>query len=105
MDCDRILVVPNPYRGSADWDLIPNDLDPTGTKIALRNLPEGTSTIRIFTVSGDLIETVEHDSRVSGGTYFWNLLSRNGQPVVSGIYLYAVVHGGTTCRGRFVIMR
>jgi hypothetical protein len=100
-----VTVVPNPYRGSADWDLIPSDKDPTGTKIAFRNLPKSLSTIRIFTLSGDLVQEAQHDGRQGDGTYFWNLISRNGQNVVSGIYLYMVDSGSQICRGRFVIIR
>ena len=103
--CDQVTVVPNPYRGAADWDLIPSERDPTGTKIAFRNLPEGNSKIRIFTLSGDLVEEAEHDGSQGNGTYFWNLISRNGQNVVSGIYIYVVESGKELCRGRFVIIR
>jgi hypothetical protein len=103
--CDAVNVVPNPYRGSADWDLIPSDKDPTGTKIAFRNLPKALATIRIFTMSGDLVQEAQHDGREGDGTYFWNLISRNGQNVVSGIYLYVVDSGSELCRGRFVIIR
>jgi hypothetical protein len=103
--CDHVAVVPNPYRGGADWDLIPSQRDPTGTKIAFRNLPDGMSKIRIFTLSGDLIQEAQHDGAQGNGTYFWNLISRNGQNVVSGIYLYVVESGKELCRGRFVIIR
>ena len=77
VSCDAIKVVPNPYRGNAEWDLIPSDRDPTGTKIAFRNLPEAISTIRIYTMSGDLVESAEHDGRNGNGTYFWNLITRH----------------------------
>ena len=103
--CDRVTVVPNPYRGRADWDLIPSERDPTGTKIAFRNLPVALSTLRIYTLSGDLVQEVQHDGQNGDGTYFWNLISRNGQNVVSGIYLYVVDSGKELCRGRFVIIR
>jgi hypothetical protein len=105
VNCDAIRVVPNPYRGSAAWDLIPSEQDPTGTKIAFRNLPNEKSTVRIYTLSGDLVQSAEHDGRNGDGTYFWNLITRNGQNVVSGMYLYSVEHPGGVCRGRFVIIR
>jgi hypothetical protein len=103
--CEAVRVVPNPYRGGADWDLIPSESDPTGTKIAFRNLPETVSTIRIYTLAGDLVQEASHDGRDGDGTYFWDMITRNGQNVVSGIYLYSVEHSGGTCRGRFVIIR
>jgi len=103
--CEAVRVVPNPYRGGADWDLIPSERDPTGTKIAFRNLPDDVCTIRIYTLAGDLVQEVEHDGRAGDGTYFWNMVTRNGQNVVSGVYLYSVQHQGVICRGRFVIIR
>lgn len=114
--CDNIKVVPNPYRGGADWDLIPSDSDPTGSKIAFNNLPPTRCTIRIYTLAGDLIVESTHDGRSGDGTYLWNLITRNGQNVTSGIYLYSAEYGdyqtedgvdvaGEICRGRFVIIR
>lgn len=115
--CAAVGVVPNPYRGGADWDLTPADCDPTGTKVAFRNLPIGWKSLTIYTLAGDLVLTAHpDDSRVLGGceispsnkingTFYWDLISRNGQNVVSGIYLYAIDTGSEICRGRFVIIR
>jgi hypothetical protein len=115
--CDAVKVVPNPYRGGADWDLEPSDCDPTGTKIAFRNLPEGWNTLKIYSLTGDLIlEADPSDSRVvgscdigegnrQGGTFYWDLITRSGQNIVAGVYLYVVEAGGTLCRGRFVVIR
>jgi len=103
--CDAVKVVPNPYRGGADWDLVPSERDPTGTKIAFRNLPKAESTIRVYTLAGDLVQEITHDGRDGNGTYFWNMITRNGQNIVSGVYLYSVQYPGGTCRGRFVIIR
>jgi hypothetical protein len=92
MSGDEIIVVPNPYvRGGqpAGWDLNPSDRDPTGTKIAFANLPRGNCSVSIYTLSGDLVQTLQNDGRRSG-TAFWNLISRNGQDIVSGVYIYAV---------------
>jgi hypothetical protein len=105
--CDQVRVVPNPYRGGAAWDLIPSDRDPTGTKIAFRNLPQDTQPVRIkiHTLAGDVVQEATQYTGDGDGTWFWNLLSRNGQDVVSGIYLYSVHYTGGICRGRFVIIR
>ncbi|HEX7879832.1 MAG TPA: hypothetical protein VF720_10505 [Candidatus Eisenbacteria bacterium] len=115
--CDQVKVVPNPYRGGADWDLEPSDCDPTGTKIAIRNLPEGWTRLRIYSLTGDLIiEADPSDSRVVGtcdnsagnlqtGTFYWDLITRSGQNVVAGVYLYVVEAPVGSCRGRFVVIR
>ncbi len=35
----------------------------------------------------------------------WNLISRNGQDIVSGIYLFTVLSDKGTQRGKFVVIR
>ncbi|MBU1700510.1 MAG: hypothetical protein KJ927_13850 [Candidatus Eisenbacteria bacterium] len=113
---DDIYVVPNPYvRGGqpASWDLNPSDTDPTGTKIAFANLPKKKCEVSIYTMAGDLVQTLNHDPMLAAelgresdsGTVFWNLITRNGQDVVSGVYLYSVKCGSDTKVGRFVIIR
>jgi len=111
-----IYVVPNPYRGGAQWDLSPSASDPTGTHIDFFNMPSGSWTLRIFTISGDLVNTIKDtDIQTNGkpqkeneadGQASWNLISRNGQDVASGIYLFSVESAsGGTSRGKFVIIR
>lgn len=108
---NNIYVYPNPAtrEALAEFDgQYPTHDDPTGVRIAFSNLPEAHNTIRIFTAAGDLVETIEHDGYSQGGQAYWNLMSRNGQEVVSGIYLYAVHSdraGFDDFRGRFVIIR
>ena len=101
----RVMVVPNPWRGGADWDLTPSDSDPTGTLIAFANLPEKLCDVSIYTLSGDLVQVLRHDGRTGTGTAGWNLISRNGQDIASGVYLYAVTCGGESVVGRFTIIR
>ena len=101
----KITVVPNPYVGRADWDLTPSDIDPTGTKIGFFGLPECKSTLRIFSLSGDLIREIPHDGSGGDGTIWWNLVTRNGQDVVSGIYLFSVESDWGTYVGKFAIIR
>ncbi|MGD8394540.1 MAG: hypothetical protein PVF43_03570 [Candidatus Eiseniibacteriota bacterium] len=100
---DDVKVVPNPYLRGAGWDLNPSPSDPTGTRIAFTNLPAG-STIRIFTLAGDLVEILTPDSQ-DGGANYWDLISRNGQDIVSGIYLYSVESPLGTKVGKFVVVR
>jgi len=110
-----IFVVPNPYRGHAQWDLTPNAADPTGTHVDFYNMPAGTWTLRIFTISGDLVQTIRSDDvqtngklqkeNEADGQATWNLISRNGQDVVSGIYLFSVESKSGVQRGKFVIIR
>jgi hypothetical protein len=135
----KVWVVPNPYRGVKNiqerpsaWDLTPNASDPTGTHVDFLGLPDGQWSIKIFTLAGDLVQTLNStdavDASVRSATVIdsrgqshtnvtrqqdtpgdgqarWNLISRNGQDVVSGIYLFTVASKRGTERGKFVIIR
>jgi len=100
-----VWVVPNPYRGGAAWDRPPVLGDPFGRHIDFLGLPEARCTIRIYTVAGDFVAQVDHDGRGGDGQASWNLISRNGQDVVSGIYLFTVDSPLGDQTGRFVIIR
>ena len=104
-----VLVVPNPYKITEDyselkWELPPASWTEFDRRIDFTNL-NGAGTIRVFTLAGDLVQTIQHkqnDSRAS-----WNLISRNGQAIVSGIYLYAVTYDdrSATDIGKFVVLK
>lgn len=106
----RVYVVPNPAtrENLGPWRLEPNQNDPTGLKVEFRNLPRCRSTVRIFTMAGDLVETLCHDGSQGNGTLAWDLVSRNGQDITSGVYLFAVepADGGfPETIGKFVVVR
>jgi hypothetical protein len=105
-----VYVVPNPVtrESMAPWTLAPNNADPSGEKIEFRNLPKCWSTVRIYTVSGDLVQTLRHDGSAGNGALPWNLVSRNGQTITSGIYLFSVApDDGRFPKfvGKFVVIR
>ncbi len=117
-DQDHVYVVPNPYKGGTQWDLVPRDEDPSGTKVTFVNLPRVKGVIHIYTVAGDLVKEIQFDGRPvsdlqyglnpvtsAPGSASWNLISRNGQRIVSGIYLYSVDTDLGKEVGRFVIIR
>jgi hypothetical protein len=114
----NVFVVPNPYKAHAEWDLVPREEDPSGTKVSFMNLPKVKGTIHIFSLAGDLVQDLPFDGRppadlqygkdpVAGaaGSVSWNLISRNGQKIVSGIYLYSVDTELGRDVGKFVIIR
>jgi hypothetical protein len=85
---DNVYVVPNPYVGI-------NDLEPANRlpsaargerRIYFEHLPP-QCTIRIFTLSGDHVVTITHDSGVQNGREFWNLLNRDGFSIAYGVYI------------------
>jgi hypothetical protein len=101
---DEVLVVPNPYIGGVDWQT----RSVTGIverKIAFTNLPD-RCTIRIYTISGDLVDIIEHNNQTSG-TAWWDLQSRNNMEVASGVYVYhidATELGLGTKIGKFAVI-
>jgi hypothetical protein len=106
-----VYVIPNPAttESLAEFNqLHPNAEDPTGLRVEFRNLPAARNTVRIFTVSGDLVATLHHDGRNGSGSLAWNLVSRRGQEIVSGIYLFSVESSDSRFDrtiGRFVVIR
>jgi hypothetical protein len=96
---DEISVVPNPfYRNSG--------LQMQGSEnfIFFVNLSK-KCTIRIYTVRGDLVKTIQHNDPNSGVT-FWNQISDNGQYVKSGMYFYLVENEfGDQKGGKFSIIK
>jgi hypothetical protein len=99
---DRVMVVPNPWDGGADWDLTPSDADPTGTHLDFARLPAQDCKVRIYTLAGDLVTELDSARR---GTVSWRMLSRRGQDITSGVYLYTVTCGNDTKVGRFTVIR
>ena len=107
----NIYVFPNPATRDAlgeYQELFPNGDDPTGVRVTFTNLPKANNTISIFTVSGDLVQTIFHDGNTGAGHTSWNLMSRNGQEIVSGVYLYTVEADDDRFEdfiGKFVVVR
>jgi hypothetical protein len=65
----------------------------------------GNCTIRIYTEVGELVTTIRHDD--GSGDEFWDLTTRSGQLVASGVYIAVVenVDNGEVSRKKFVIVR
>ncbi|MDH4069557.1 MAG: hypothetical protein OEV30_03975 [Ignavibacteria bacterium] len=89
-DLQNIRVVPNPYVAAAEWE--PKNPFTSGRgprSIHFTHLPQ-RCTIRIFTVSGELVQTIMHESTIDNGTADWNLLTRDNLAVSYGVYVYHV---------------
>jgi hypothetical protein len=123
-----VKVVPNPYRTDVDYTSNNGGYEGVGQKwneskrvIWFIHLPPNpdpshpdqdcSSTIRIFTLAGDLVTTLYHDDKVrlaSGlpkGQEEWNLISESGRAIASGIYVYTVESCIGKQIGKFVIIR
>jgi hypothetical protein len=105
-DLSNVRVVPNPYNVAS-----PNMMYQGEEKINFFNLT-GNCTIRIYTLTGDLITTIEHTD--GSGDEPWDNPTRElyqltdlGQRVVSGLYIAHIVDNDTdeSTNVKFVIIR
>jgi hypothetical protein len=106
----NVYVVPNPatVESMKPWTLEPNNEDPTGIKIEFHHLPESTGKVTIFTLAGDMVKELTFDGTSGNGSLAWDLVSRNGQDVTSGVYLFSVEADNTSYKrfvGKFVVIR
>jgi len=101
----KVWVVPNPFRQSAAWEREPVPGDAFTRHVDFMGLPRAVSKIRIYTLAGDLVQTLTHDGTNGDGQHAWDLISRNGQDIESGVYLFTVEWPGVKQIGRFVIIR
>jgi hypothetical protein len=89
-DLEKIKVVPNPYFAASAFETQNTFNSGRGPReIQFRYLPS-ECTIRIFTISGELVKTIEHSSPLDNGTGRWDLLSDDNLAVSYGIYVYSV---------------
>lgn len=89
-DMEKIKVVPNPYISAAPWE--PRNMFTSGRgprSIHFNHLPN-VCTIRIFTISGELVKTIYHKSPVTDGTAEWDLLTKENLSASYGVYVYHV---------------
>jgi len=97
----RIAVKPNPYKKKALFD---NVLDPYDHKILFLNLP-ANARITILDVSGQIIDQFRFEpADGTSGSMFWNMFSKNGIEVASGLYIYIVEYDGGEQVGYFSIL-
>jgi hypothetical protein len=105
-ELDSIIVVPNPYVATNPFE--PPNVYRAGRgerRIYFMNLPR-ECTIRIYTVTGQLVQTLEHSSTLDNGQESWDLLSRDGMDVSFGVYLYHVEAPGLGEHvGRFALIK
>jgi hypothetical protein len=111
----EVAVVPNPYRADISYNNYNPPWESPGQgrerwveqdrKIQFINIPIPCE-IKIYTLAGDLVQTIQHDDPERGFAN-WNLTSSIGQTVASGIFLYSVEDrkNGNVQVGKFVIIK
>ena len=98
-DLTRVHTVPDPYYATSTFDL-----GPTTKELQFVNMP-AQGTIRIYSLSGVLVDVINHNDPAGGGVAKWNLRNRSNQFVASGVYLYHVsTPDGKTHIGKFTVV-
>jgi hypothetical protein len=102
----RIAVVPNPYVVAAEWEPRVNFTSGRGPrKIDFIHLPK-QCTIRVYTISGYLVDTIYHDEPMEDGAESWNLVSKDGMDIAYGVYIYHVDAPGVGEHiGKFAVIK
>ncbi|MFZ4620213.1 MAG: hypothetical protein ACOYNS_06630 [Bacteroidota bacterium] len=97
-------VVPNPYVINSAFELPSNRPDLRGDRaLQFRNLPR-ECTIRIYTVTGELVQTIHKNDNTS--TVNWDLLSSESARIGYGVYIYQIeTPTGGTKIGRLGIIK
>lgn len=99
IDLSKIRVVPDPYMVMYSSRVETGEGE---TVLEFQNIPD-QCVIRIYTIAGDLVETIDHQD--GSGVARWDLLSSGSQQVASGIYLYHVESRYGEHRGRFAVIK
>jgi hypothetical protein len=100
----RVKVVPNPYLTTAGWEKKPIKGNRGDRKIQFIHMPP-RATVRIYTVRGELVQTLEHDAPVWDGSLDWNLKSREGLDVAYGVYFYHLESPAGEKTGKFALIK
>jgi hypothetical protein len=95
-----VHTVPDPYYVTNALEITPNN-----KVLKFVNLP-ARAIIRIYSVSGVLVQVLTHNDVTGGGEQAWDLRNRSNQFIASGVYFYHVeAADGKTKIGRFTVVQ
>jgi len=103
----KIQVVPNPYVGTnamepsvANWYLNQR------RRLMFTHLP-AQCTIKIFTVSGVLVDVINVNNDADNGIVHWDMLTKENLEIAAGMYLYHVKSKATGDEkvGKFAVIK
>ena len=104
---DEIYVVPNPYVVSSNIEPLDlqNPRDRGQRRVYFANLPSNC-TINIYTMAGELVRSLKHNSSIEDGIKYWDLTTSDNFPVSFGMYIFHVKsENGNESTGRFAIIK
>ena len=100
----NIRVVPNPYIVSSATELYTGNSQWNLHEVRFTHLPP-TCTIKIFTITGDHVRTLEHDNSTYGESR-WDLLTKENMETSYGIYIYIIkTPDGKSKTGKLAIVK
>ena len=98
---NEVHAVPNPFYLSSGFTS--GGGGNSAQQIGFYGLPE-RATIEIYSYSGQLVDTIEHDA--SQYSIPWFQVTRNDQEIASGVYFFVVqTPDGETYRGKFTVIK
>ncbi len=104
-DMEDVYVVPNPYVATSIFE--PSNVYRSGRgerRIYFMNLPEECQ-IRIYTKTGKLVDTIEHNGMGGDGQESWDLVSKDGMNIAYGVYFYTVEAYDKISTGKFAVIK
>jgi len=104
---DKIRVVPNPYIATNSMEpAVSNFYLNQRRRLMFTHLPS-SCTIKIFTVSGVLVDEIEVENPSEKGIAHWDLLTREGLDIAAGMYIYHVKskETGDEKIGKFAVIK
>jgi hypothetical protein len=104
---DDIKVVPNPYVATNAMEpAVANTNLNQRRKIMFTHIP-AECTIKIFTVSGLLVDQIDVDNDPEKGIIHWDLTSKEGLEIAAGIYIYHIKahRTGDEKIGKFAVIK
>ena len=104
---DNIMVVPNPYvMSNMMEEAVTNPFLNQRRRIVFTNIPSQCS-IKIFTVSGVLVDEINVNNPPENGLIQWDMLTRESLEIAAGMYIYHVeaTETGDTKIGKFAVIK
>ena len=103
----EIRVVPNPYVATNVMEpAVSNQFLNQRRRLLFTNIP-AQATIKIFTVSGVLVDEIIVNNSPQDGGIHWDMLTREGLEIAAGMYLYHVesLATGDVKLGKFAVIK
>ena len=103
----NIKVVPNPYVATNVMEpAVSNQFLNQRRRLLFTNIP-AQATIKIFTVSGILVDEINVNNPSERGTIHWDMLTREGLEIAAGMYIYHVEAAATGDQkiGKFAVIK